>query len=161
MRCPQCQNHEPDGSTTCRMCFAALAERPPAAGVVRQRSRATAAVRTGAGPGLPRVPVADVWGVAPDRGAEPRRPSISSATAGLPALQRRVDPVAIAAFVTGLCVLGPIAMVLGLWGRHRVHSHVARRGYALASVGLWFGLAATLAYFWLLVDRGGSTLGPR
>lgn len=159
MRCPKCQNHEPAGSAVCRMCFAVLDEQPPDAGVVARRARATAAARGSAGSVAARRSSSDVWGVAADRSAGPTRPSFSGATAGIPALQRRVDPVAIAALVSGLCALGPVAMLLGLWGRHRVHSHAARSGYALASVGLWLGLAATLVYFWLLMDRGGSTLG--
>lgn len=158
MRCPRCQNHEPPGSTTCRMCFSSLEEAPVSAEVAVRRARATAQVRAGAPAGSVRTAAVRSWPPPDDAGAAKSRVH-TGATAGLPALRRRTDVVAAAAFVAGILALGPVAMLLGLWGRHRVHSHAARSGYALASVGLWLGLAATLVYFWLLMDRGGSTLG--
>lgn len=82
----------------------------------------------------------------------PRPPNNTS----IPALRRRNDPVAVAALVSGLLALGPIAMLLGVWGRRRVHARPARGGYALASIGLWLGLAASLVYLWMLLESGGA-----
>lgn len=63
--------------------------------------------------------------------------------------RKRYDVVAIIALLLGVCGLGPIAALAGIWGRSRVRHHPNRKGYALATVGLWLGLAASVVYVWL------------
>lgn len=157
MRCPKCQNQEPAGSTTCRMCFAPLDAGPPDRETLERRAAATTAIRRRVDSGVARYAPAATWPTSdarqPSRRPAPTRPTNTSAA---PALRRRNDPVAVAALVCGICALGPIAMLLGIWGRRRVHSRPARGGYALASVGLWLGLAASLGYLWMALDAGGA-----
>lgn len=158
VRCPKCQNQEPAGSTTCRMCFAPLDPGPPDRDTVMRRAAATTALRRRVDSGAARYAPAATWPTAdarpPQRRPTPTRPTNTSAP---PVLRRRNDPVAVAALVCGILALGPLAMLLGVWGRRRVHSRPARGGYALASIGLWLGLAATLVYLWLALDTGGAS----
>lgn len=63
--------------------------------------------------------------------------------------RKRYDVVAIIALLLGVSGLGPIAALAGIWGRSRVRHHPNRKGYALATVGLWLGLAASVVYVWL------------
>lgn len=162
MRCPKCQSHEPDGSTVCRMCFAALDAGPPDPETRMRRAAATTAVRQRVDAGVSRYAPVQTWPTSDARHTGGTRSS-SRSTSGATslALRRRTDPIAVAALVCGILALGPAAMLLGAWGRRRVHSRPARGGYALASIGLWLGLAATLVYLWMLLDSGGAgTVNP-
>ncbi|MBX7158885.1 MAG: hypothetical protein K1X95_01180 [Acidimicrobiia bacterium] len=139
------------------MCFSPLDPGPTDPEVLRRRAAATTAVRSRAGADVDRFAPAAIWPTSDARhataaGRSPRPPNNTS----IPALRRRNDPVAVAALVSGLLALGPIAMLLGVWGRRRVHARPARGGYALASIGLWLGLAASLVYLWMLLESGGA-----
>jgi hypothetical protein len=63
--------------------------------------------------------------------------------------RQRMDVVAVLALLLGLAGLGPIAVVAGLWGRSRVRHKANRKGYALATTGLWLGFLATVVYAWV------------
>lgn len=139
------------------MCFAPLDSGPPDPQVLMRRAAATTAIRARADSGATRYAPAATWPTSDARGSTPVRTVARPANnASPPTLRRRNDPVAVAALVCGVLALGPIAMLLGVWGRRRVHSRPARGGYALASIGLWLGLAATIAYLWMLLDSGGA-----
>lgn len=139
------------------MCFASLDPGPPDPETVRRRAAATTALRSRVDSGVSRYTPAATWPTSDARAPRQPPPAVRPAnTAQAPALRRRNDPVAVAALVCGILALGPVAMLLGIWGRRRVHARPARGGYALASVGLWLGLAASLVYLWMALDSGGA-----
>lgn len=152
VRCPKCLSPEPDGATHCRMCFSSLRAEELDEAVLFRRAQATAAVRAAAARPAPARLVVDPW-VTRDAvaGASLGRVRPSAPQTHIPGVKRRTDTIALLAFIFGLCGGGPVAVVLGIWGRRRVHACPARGGYGLASAGMWLGLAATAFYGYLLV----------
>jgi hypothetical protein len=104
---------------------------------------------------------------APDPYAYPDQPYYAPGWQEPPA---RREPLAVAALVTGVLGTGPVAVVLGAVGLHRVRSR-GLRGRGLALAGLLLGVLGTLA--WLAVGAvavatavatrplGGDVAAPR
>lgn len=78
----------------------------------------------------------------------------------------RTDGVAVAALVTGVVGLGPVAVVLGVLGLRRTRpagspGSRGRRGRGLAVAGLLLGVVGTLAWAALVAVGVGTSLASR
>ncbi len=94
---------------------------------------------------------------APDPYAYPDQPFYAP---GWQPPRPRQEPLAVAALVTGVLGLGPVAVVLGAVGLHRVRAR-ARRGRGLALAGLVLGIVGTLAWAALAAVTVGTALASR